>query len=515
MNGAEMILRTARSAGVQVCFANAGTTELPLVLALEAEPGIKPVLGLFEGVCTGAADGFGRITGRPAMTLLHLGPGFANGVANLHNARRARSPILNLIGDHTSGIIGLDPPLAMDIEGLARTVSGWYRSSHAPGELSRDVAEAFGASLHGQIATLSIPNDYQLAQLDDHAVAVPQFAFDPLDSPSIERACRHFKSGRNVALILGGRALRHEGLRVAGRIRAFSGCDLLTENLPPYMDRGAGLPEVARVPYFPEQAIGLLSRYQAIVIAGTREPVSFFGYPGIRASLFSEDQPRILIAGSRQDPVEALECLADLLNAPNESGTKVFSEIRHPHPAQGELTADKACQTLAACLPEDAILVDEGVSSAFSYYGMSHGLKPHSYITISGGSIGYGMPCSVGAAMARPDRPVINLEADGSAMYTVQALWTQARHNLNVTTLICANRSYNILKMELERFGVKSLGPNLSSLLDIENPSLDWVKLAESMGVPAVSVNTAECLANEIHRSLSSAGPRLIEMALH
>ena len=515
MNGAEMIVRTARSAGVQVCFANAGTTELPLVLALQAEPGIKPVLGLFEGVCTGAADGFGRMTGKPAMTLLHLGPGFANGVANLHNARRARSPILNLIGDHTSGIVGLDPPLAMDIEALAGTVSGWFRSCRAPGELSQNVAEAYGASLYGQIATLSVPSDYQQAQTDNEAVAVPQFAFDPLDKPSIERACRHMTSGRNVALILGGRALRQDGLRVAARIRAFSGCDLLTENLPPYMDRGAGLPEVARVPYFPEQAMELLSRYQAVVIAGTREPVSFFGYPGIRANLFSKDQPRLFIAGSRQDPVEALECLADLLNASKDFDRKVLSELRHPHPARGELTAEKTCQTLAACLPEDAILVDEGISSAFSYYGLSHGLTPHSYLTIAGGSIGYGMPCSTGAALACPDRQVINLEADGSAMYTVQALWTQARQHLNVTTLLCANSSYNILKVELERFGVKSFGPNLSALVDIENPSLNWVKMAEAMGVQGVSVNTAEQLAAEIGESFSQTGPRLIEMVLH
>jgi acetolactate synthase I/II/III large subunit len=514
MNGAEMILRTARKAGVEVCFANAGTTELPLVLAFETEPGIKPVLGLFEGVCTGAADGYGRMTGKPAMTLLHLGPGFANGVANLHNARRAHSPILNLIGDHTSDIVGLDPPLAMDIRALACTVSGWYRSCGAPGELSQNVAAAYGASLHGQIATLSVPSDYQQAQLENEDLASPQFAFDPLDKPSIERACRHMKSGQNVALILGGRALRQGGLQVAARIRAFSGCDLLTENLPAYMDRGAGLAEVARVPYFPEQAMELLSRYQAVVIAGTREPVSFFGYPGIRADLFSDDQPRILIADSGQDPVEALEYLAGLLNAPKDIDKKVLPELRHPRPAQGELTAERACRTLAACLPEGAILVDEGVSSAFSYYGLSRGLVPHSYITIAGGSIGYGMPCSTGAAMACPERPVINLEADGSAMYTVQALWTQARHNLNITTLICANRSYNILKMELERFNVGSFGPDVTSLVDIGDPTLNWVKIAEAMGVPAASVNTAEQLASEMGRSTLEAGPHLIEMVL-
>ncbi len=514
MNGAELIMKTAINAGIVVCFANFGTTEMPLALAFDTEPGIKAVLGLFEGICTGAADGFGRMMNKPAMTLLHLGPGFANGIANLHVARRARSPILNLIGEHTTQHISLDPPLAMDIKALAGTVSGWYKANQSPDELSQDIADAYSASLHGQIATLSIPSDYQMEEIESAYVAVPDFAFDPVNRERIEKAAYFMKSHKKVALILGGRALRLRGLQVATRLKAFSGCDLLTDYLPGYMDRGIGLPEITRIPYFPEPAMALLAHYEGVVIAGTREPVSFFGYKGIRENLLAEDQPRFLIDGFRQNPVEALEYLADLLNAAKDGDEQIVSELRRPSIAQGELTSEKACQTLAALQPEGAIIVDEGVSSAFPYYALSHGLPPHSMLTNSGGSIGYGMPCSIGAAIACPDRPVINLQADGSAMYTVQALWTQARQNLNITTLICANRCYNILKMELNRANIETIGPNISSLMDLENPHINWVKMAEAMGVPAVSVNTGEELSHEIKLALSESGPHLIETVI-
>jgi acetolactate synthase-1/2/3 large subunit len=514
MNGAELIMKTARVAGIEVCFVNFGTTEMPLALAFDTEPGISPVLGLFEGVCTGAADGFARMKDKPAMTLLHLGPGFANGVANLHNAKRARTPILNLVGDHTTRHVHLDPPLAMDIEALARTVSGWFKTNRSPEELSQDVADAYSASMYGQIATLSIPNDYQTEEVESPHIAAPHFSFDPIQKESVQTAAEFMKAHRRIALILGGHALRRKGLLIAARLKSLAGCDLLTDYFPGYMDRGTGLPEVTRIPYFPEPAIELLSRYEAVVIAGTKEPVSFFGYKGIRGNLLSEGQPRILIAGNKQDPVEALEYLAEILNAPGGVDEKALSVAQRPSIAEGELNAEKACQTLAAVQPEGAIIVDEGVSSAFPYYGLSHGLPPHAMLTIAGGSIGYGMPCSIGAAMACPDRPVINLQADGSAMYTVQALWTQAKQNLNITTLICANRCYNILKLELYRANITSFGPNISSLVDIENPHIDWVELSESMGVPAVSVNTGEQLAAEIGRSVSETGPRLIEMIL-
>lgn len=517
MNGADLIVETAIRAGIKVCFANPGTTEMPIVLALDSRPGIKPVLGLFEGVCTGAADGYGRMLEKPAMTLLHLGPGFANGIANLHNARRAGTPVVSLIGEHATWHRSADPPLAMDIRSLAGTVSGWQRTNKSARALSRDMADAIDASLYGQIATLIVPNNYQLQAGNGASIASPQFKYDPIDSDSIKAAAQLLQSQRKTVLILGGRALRKRGLKAAARIKAAAGCDVLTTTFPAYVERGNGLLNVPRIPYFPEGGIEILSGYEAAVLAGTKEPVTFFGYEGVRGRLLTENQPRVEIATDKQDIVEALESLADALNAPS------FSKIKPEHPLRshntsdlptGELTSEKVCLTIAALQPEGAIVIDEGLTTSFSYYSISADSAPHSFITIAGGSIGYGMPCAVGAAFACPERPVINLQADGSAMYTLQALWTEARLGLNIITLICSNRSYNILKVELIRAGVKSTGPEASSLVELDHPEINWVKLAEGMGVPAVSVDTAEALASEFRKALSEPGPHLISMIL-
>ncbi len=514
MNGAQFIMKTAVKAGIEVCFTNFGTTEMPLALAFDTQPGVRPVLGLFEGVCTGAADGYGRMMDKPAMTLLHLGPGLANGVANLHNAKKAKTPILNLVGEHRTQHVNLGAPLSMNIEALAGTISGWCKTSLSPSELSIDLAEAVTASQYGQIATLIIPNDYQQSEMTGNEVAVPCFAYDPVDEKRIERAVRLITNHHRVALFLGGRALRKQGLFAAARIKELKDCDLLTDNFPAYMERGVDFPEITRIPYFPESAIELLSRYDVVVICGTKEPVGFFGYKGVSGKLLAEDQPRIVIDSNKQNSIEALECLAEALGCPKKISPKTTAARRYPSVAKGTLTAEKACRTLAATQPEGAIIIDEGISSGFSYYSLSHGLSSHTMTTIAGGSLGYGMPCSIGAAIACPDRPVMNLQADGSAMYTVQALWTQARYGLNITTLICANRSYNILKMELERAGINSVSPNVSALVDIGNPDIDWTKMANAMGVRGVTVDTGEQLAHEIEVALSEKGPHLIEMLL-
>jgi acetolactate synthase-1/2/3 large subunit len=517
MNGAELLTKTAIEAGIKVCFANAGTTEMPIVLALDSEPGIRAILGLFEGVCTGAADGYGRVLDEPAMALLHLGPGFANGIANLHNARRAKTPLVNLVGEHATWHRGADAPLSMDIEALTSTVSGWQKTNESPVALSQDLADAVAASMYGQISSLIVPNDHQSAECALGEITIPQFSFDPVDSDSIEKAVRLLRAYQKTGLIIGGRALRKLGLHAAARIKAATGCDLLTDTFPAYMERGTGLPDVTRIPYFPEPAMDLLAQYEAVVLVGTKEPVTFFGYKGIGSQLLTQNQERVQIATDRrQNAAEALEYLADALNAPRDSNIphNVLAEPHHPGIPQGELTAEKACLTLAALQPEDAIIVDEGITTSFGYYPLTRGLRRHAFLGIAGGSIGYGMPCAVGVAVACPDRPVIDFQADGSAMYTVQALWTEAREALRVTTLICSNRSYNILRMELARAGVTLIGANALSLIDLECPVIDWVKIAEGMGVPAVSVNTAEGLAHELGRALSEAGPHLIEMVL-
>jgi len=515
MNGAQYIMKTAKQAGIEVCFANVGTTEIPIALALDSEPGIKAIPALFEGVCTGAADGYARMLDKPALTLLHLGPGFANGIANLHNARKAKTPVLNLIGEHATWHRAADAPLSMNIESLASAVSGWYKTCESPMMLSQDMAEAIAASMYGQISTLIIPNDIQWADCNNGKIATTKFSFAPIDSNLIDKAARLLREHNKAAIIMGDRALRQRGLQAAARIKATTGCDLLIHR-PVYVERGVGLPDIPRIPYFPEPAIKLLSQYEAIVLVGTKEPVTFFGYEGINSYLLSENQKKIAIVADKQDAAEAMEHLADALNAHLSSTMleDILTKPGRPVIPHGELTAQNVCVTLAALQPENAIIVDEGITTSTGYYPLTAGLPPHTFITIVGGSIGYGIPCSVGASIACPERPVIDFQADGSAMYTVQALWTAARNALNITMLICSNRSYNIIKIELSRVGVTLAGPQVSSLVNLNRPDINWVKLAEGMGVPAVSVSCVEGLSKEFSRALSEPGPHLIEMIL-
>ncbi len=516
MNGAQLLVKTAKKAGIELCFANVGTTELPIVLALDSESGMRAILGLFEGVCTGAADGYGRMRGKPAMTLLHLGPGLANGIANLHNARRAKTPLVNLIGEHATWHRAADPPLAADIEALAGTVSGWQKTNQSPAALSCDMAEAITASMYGQIATLIVPNNYQWEECTVSEIATPQFSFAPIDRRSIEEAARIMQSSKKAGLIIGGRALRKRGLHAGAHIKAMTQCDVLTTTFPSYIERGTGLLDVKQIPYFPEPAIDMLSRYETVVLAGAKEPVTFFGYSGIPSRLLTDKAQRVEIATDRQDVVEALEYLAGTVGATLDSTipSNILTEPARPDMPQGDLTAEKVCLTLAAIQPENAIIVDEGLTTSLTYYPLTAGLPPHAFLTVAGGSIGYGMPCAIGAALACPDRPVINLQADGSAMYTIQALWTQAREALDITTLICSNRSYQILKVELAHAGITSIGSNTLSLIELDRPPIDWVKIAEGMGVPAVAVRTAEELAKELRKALADPGPHLIELTL-
>ncbi|MBP1699796.1 MAG: acetolactate synthase [Deltaproteobacteria bacterium] len=516
MNGAELLVKTAIGAGIKVCFANPGTTELPIVAALDKTPGIRAFLGLFEGVCTGAADGYGRMLDKPAMVLLHLGPGLANGIANLHNARRAKSPVLNMVGEHATWHRDADPPLAMDIESLARTVSGWWRTSQSAQDIPSDIADAVTATRLGQVATLIVPHDFQLAECDGHRVKELGSPFESLDPNSIEATASRLRTFHKVALMLGGRALRKPGLNAAARIQKRIGCDLLAPTLPGYVERGPGLPIVAHLPYFPERAVDVISRYEAVLLAGSPEPVTFFGYPGVRSRILADGQERIVLCTDRQDVVEALECLADALGASSHppTGDNLLTKPKRPGMPGGELTAEKACLTLAALQPENAIIVDEAVTTGLSHTLSPAALPAHTVMTVSGGSIGQGIPCATGAAIACPRRPVIDLQADGSALYTVQGLWTQARDGLNVTTLICSNRSYRILQMELSRSGIASNGPNAQALTELTKPPIDWVRISQGFGVPGVTVSTAEDLGRELGKALTEPGPHLIEMIL-
>ena len=514
MNGAKLVLRTAVLNGIDICFANAGTTEIPLVAALDGEPGIKAVLGLFEGVCTGAADGYGRVLDRPAMALLHLGPGFANGIACLHNARRAKAPVVNIIGEHASWHRDADPPLNMDINAMAGAVSGWKRTCRSPRSLSRDTAAVIAASARGQIASLIIPNDHQWADCTGIPIVKASPFSEPIDTEAVSRAATGLRRGKRTAMILGGRALRKKGLMMAARIRAATGCDLLASSFPGYMDRGGPLPSVTRIPYFPEAAMELMARYDTVVLAGAPDPVTFFGYEGIPSYVIPEAVLKIAVHSPGQDMNALLECLADSVGRAKRSavGTGDAGKGKRPSLPSGRLTPDIVSSVIAALQPEDGIVVDEGLTTSFPYYPISHGCAPHGFMTIAGGAIGYGMPCAAGAALAAPGRPIINIQADGSAMYTVQALWTMAREGLNITTLLCNNGGYRIIGMELERAGLVDLTEVSRRLVDIDGPAIDWTSLSRGLGVPATRVADAAGLAREMKRAMSEEGPHLIEM---
>lgn len=517
MTGAELLVKTAAALGVDTCFANAGTTEMPVVEALDKVGRIRSVLGLFEGVCTGAADGYGRMRDAPAMVLLHLGPGLANGLANLHNARRARSPIFNVIGQHASWHLPSDPLLAMDIQALAGTVSGWLRSNRGLDALPGDTMEAVWAARQDQVATLIVPHDHQIGESPAAVPGEPQRTLSEMDQKSVESAARLLrKSGPRAAIILGGRAPRRRGLGALARVAAKTGCSLFVETFPTRVERGAGLPPLQRIPYFPEAAIAALSRYEGIVLAGAREPVAFFGYPGAPGRFLNEQQEKVHIQAAPRSMEDALEALADSLQglSGNAGPGPVLSPLNRPALPQGRLTAAKASAVLAALQPEEAIIVEEAITSAGDYFALSAEAPPHSYLALTGGAIGQGIPSALGAALACPERTVINLQADGSAMYTVQALWSQARESANVKTLICSNRSYAILQLEQARSGNPTPGNHSLALTQLARPDLNWVELSRGLGVPAARVDTAEQMAGELRRALAEPGPYLIELVL-
>jgi len=512
VNGAEAIIRTAKDAGIEVCFANPGTTELPLVAALDSVGGIRSILGLSEGVCTGAADGYARMSGKPAMALLHLGPGFANGISNLHNARRAATPVVTVVGEHATWHRALDPPLAMDIEALARTVSGWQSTCGSSDLLGQEMTYAVFAARLGQVATLIVPYDLQLKPCRLNAITPHPHRKEPASRETLGRVAALLKGGGKTALVLGGGGLGRAGLMIAARIRQACGCDLLAESFPARIERGAGLPDTRRIPYLPETAIEMLAQYEAFVFAGAREPVSFFGYAGVPGKLLPEGRKKLRLAGREDDVTEALGFLADALGAPRSPAADGLSRPNRPALPTGVLNGDKVCAVIAALQPEGAIVVDEAITSGRKYYALTAGVPPFSLLTLTGGSLGQGPPCAAGAAVACPERPVINIQADGAGMYTFPALWTEAKEGLNVVTLICANRGYNILKLELGRLGVLAPGANAERLTDLGG--IDWVALGRGMGVPSARAATAEELASELGKALEEPGPHLIEMVI-
>jgi acetolactate synthase I/II/III large subunit len=513
MTGAEAVVRTLVRSGVDVCFANPGTTELHLMSALDRVEGMRTVLGLFEGVVSGAADGYARMADRPACTLLHLGPGFANAIANFHNARRACTPVVNLIGDHPDHHLPFDAPLTSDIESLARPVSGWLRRLVSPDTAADDTAAAVDAARTppGRVATVVVPADVAWGETERIAVASgPEGRKLPSDE-AIQRSAEALRDGPTL-LLLGDRALREDGLRWAARIASASGCDLLAQTSNARVERGGDRTPIERVPYAVDLALQRLARYRRVVLAGAREPVAFFAYPGKPSRLLPDGCEVITLGAAGADLEGALELLAREIGA-GQAESPVEPRERPAMPS-GALDKDKLGSVLAHLIPENGIVVDESVTTGRAFFPATHAAPPHTWLQLTGGAIGAGLPMATGAALACPDRRVLALQSDGSGMYTLQALWSQAREGTNVTTIIFANRGYAILKGELMAARDLTPGPRAMEMVELNRPELDWVSLARGMGVPGERADSCEALVDAAGRAAAAGGPYLIEAIL-
>jgi acetolactate synthase-1/2/3 large subunit len=510
LNGAQALIRTLAGAGVEVCFGNPGTSEMHFVAALDSVPEMRGVLGLFEGVVTGAADGYARIAGKPAATLLHLGPGMVNGLANMHNARRAFTPVVNVIGDHATYHKQYDAPLESEIEPLAEWLHGWTRRVKHPSDIGADAATAVAAAQDppGRHANLILPADVSWGEGGQVADPVPPRSRKPVDDDVVAQIAGVLASGEPAALLIGGPACDPDGLRATSRIAAGTGAKAFVETFPARLERGAGLPAIERLGYLAEQVQYQLTGIKHLIVAGTQAPVSFFAYPGKPSDLVPEDATVHVLATREQDVVGALAALADRA-APDAEPQS--AEARRPELPSGELTPQNWVDVVGALLPEGAIISDEANTSGVLLPMATAGAPQHTVLTLTGGAIGQGMPVATGAAIAAPDRPVLNLEADGSAMYTISALWTQARESLNVTTVVLNNAAYAILRMEMQRTGADLSGPAAKALLDLSRPTMDFAKIAEGMGVPATRATTCEELADALRRAFDEPGPHLID----
>jgi acetolactate synthase-1/2/3 large subunit len=515
MNGAESLVKTLTDQGVDICFANPGTSEMHFLKALE-NPRMKSVLCLFEGVCTGAADGYYRMKGTPASTLLHLGPGLANGLANIHNAKRASSGMVNIVGEHSASHLKYDPPLMSDIEGLARPLSHWVRRSESSAAVAWDVSTAIAkASEHpGQIATLLLPGDTSWQEAGEPvipALAAPQVKLP--DPARVEAIAKVLRSGEPALVILANRATRGRAVELAGKLKAATGCRLATQFFTSRIERGAGRVTMERIPYAVPQALEFLKGFRHIITLETKEPIAFFSYPDKPSLLKAPGTVVHTLSEADEDSAAALEMLLFSLDA---GGAKPLLQARAEAVIpQGALNPASIAAALAAALPEHCILVDESLTTGRETMGLTVGAAPHDLINNMGGSIGYGTPVATGAALACPDRRVFCMVGDGSAMYTIQSLWTQAREGLNVTTIIFANNSYAILKAEYANMGAGAPGPQALAMIDIDKPRIDWLAMAKSMGVPAVAVDTAEGFHQAMVNSARGQGPALIEVRLY
>jgi acetolactate synthase-1/2/3 large subunit len=515
MNGAESLVRTLVKGGVEVCFANPGTSEMHFVGALDRVEGMRCVLGLFEGVCSGAADGYYRMKDKPASTLLHLGPGLANAAANLHNAKKAGSGIVNIVGEHALYHIKYDTPLTADIEGIAKPFSHWVKTSPTSKTVAKDGAAAIQAArvAPGQIATLILPADTAWTEADGAAdtpeTPLPQ---KPANEEVVAAAKALREGGSSAMLFIGGRSLRARGLELAGKIASKTGCKVQAAGGTARIERGAGRVPVLRLNFVIETAQVQLEGTKHMVLVGAKAPAAFFAYPGKPSVLVPEGCEVTTLCPVDGDPIGALEALAAELDAMNEK--PAVAEAKRPDRPTGKFTLDGLGQALGATLPEGAIVVDESVTTGRGFFPFSAGAPPHDWLNNMGGSIGFGGPVAVGAAVACPDRKVIAMIGDGSAMYTIQSLWTMARENLDVCVMIFSNRNYKILYSQLADVGAANPGPRAIDMLTLDRPTLEFTMLAKGMGVPSAKAHDLEELTKQLTYAMSQKGPYLIDVVM-
>ena len=518
MNGADRLCDTLLVNGVDVCFANPGTSEMHFVAALDRRPAMRCVLGLFEGVVTAAADGYARMAGKPAATLLHTGPGLANGLANLHNARRARTPVVNVVGDHAGYHLPFDAPLTTDIDSLARPMSHWLRRCTGPDDVG-PAAEAaiLAARTHPGVATLILPADSAWGGVDAPAEAVAASVPTPRAVPDerIAAAAAAIRgAGARAGILLCHEGLRAGGLEIAGRIAAATGARLFAPVQIPRIEAGLGRVPVTKIPYAIDLALACLADVDMLVLVGAPEPVAFFAYPNKPNRLLPEGARALVLAEPGEAIGDALSVLADRLGA----GAPL--EVARPAPlegaAEGDLTDAALSRSIAMLMPEGAIVIDEGLTTARPVFDLLKGAPPHDYLMLTGGAIGMGPGAAAGAALASPGRKVVALQADGSGLYTVQGLWTQAREKLDVVTIVFSNRAYAILQREMRNVGVNEFGENARRMMQLDDPAVDWVSLANGFGVEGAAVETAEGFHAVLEYALNrdGEGPFLIEAVM-
>ncbi len=514
INGAESLVKTMLDGDVNICFTNPGTSEMHFVAALDKNPEMRSVLCLFEGGTTGAADGYYRMLNKPASTLLHLGPGLANGLANLHNAKKANSGVVNIVGEHALEHIKLNAPLTSDIEGIAKPVSHWVKTCKSSIKVGKHAAEAIKESLSppGKVCTLILPGD---TAWNEGKIAKPlkNHEMNLIDQEKIKITAEELDKAKNPMLLVGGKALEENNLILASKIASRFQCSIMTDFFNAKLERGEGRIKPTRIPYNVDRAVNLLKDFDTIILIGAKKPVAFFAYPNKPGVLTSKSTKFVNFAKIEDDISDGLENLCEYVNARDKIADNI-AKNSPPILQKGELNPGSIGSVLGNLIPENAIIVDESVSTGREFFKFTEGSKRHTWLSNCGGSIGFALPAATGASIACPDRKVIALEGDGSGMYTLQSLWTIARERLNVTILIFANQSYKILHGELNNVGVQNPGPSAINMLTLNNPTLDWVHLSKGMGVDGKKVSDISQLYSVFKDALNSQDPFLIEIMI-